>query len=295
MPFGWFRRRSREARIQPEMGGHRFFFLSGRRYVADAPYMLPKDDGETNRLDFQHYMLRYVLRGNYGVPLTEPRDILDVGCGTGRWPIEMARQFPQANVIGLDIVPPQVDNTPRPDNCVFVTGNVLEGLPFPDASFDFVHQRLLLGAIPAQRWPDVVAELLRVTRPGGWIELIEPAPAPGGGPALSALREWMREATARRGMDAYIGTQIGTFLESAGLRNVTFHELNIPMGQAGGRLGVMAETNYMSLFTSLRGLILAQNITTPDHFDQVMATARQEVSIGRYTSPYYLAFGQRPR
>jgi hypothetical protein len=49
---------------------HRLF---GRRYLADAPYMLPSDDAEINRLDFQHYLLRYALRGNYLAPIGRPR------------------------------------------------------------------------------------------------------------------------------------------------------------------------------------------------------------------------------
>lgn len=49
----------------------------------------------------------------------------------------------------------------------------LKGLPFPDQQFDYVHQRLLVAAIPAANWPEVIHELVRVTRPGGWVELLE--------------------------------------------------------------------------------------------------------------------------
>ena len=39
--------------------------LDDRRRLKEAPYVLPSDDKEINRLDFQHYMLRYTLRGNF--------------------------------------------------------------------------------------------------------------------------------------------------------------------------------------------------------------------------------------
>jgi len=39
--------------------------MDDRRRLRDAPYVLPSDDKEINRLDFQHYMLRYALRGNF--------------------------------------------------------------------------------------------------------------------------------------------------------------------------------------------------------------------------------------
>jgi SAM-dependent methyltransferase len=54
-----------------------------------------------------------------------------------------------------------------------VRANVLEGLPFPSGQFCYTHQGLLVAAIPARAWPTVVQELVHVTRPGGWIELLE--------------------------------------------------------------------------------------------------------------------------
>ena len=275
----------------------RFAFLGGRRYLADAPYMLPKDDAEMNRLDFQHFMLRYALHGNFAAPISSPRAILDVGCGTGRWPIEMAQQFPGARVIGLDLVSPATDSHGLPGthplNYEFRTGNILEGLDFPDGTFDFVHQRLLIGAIPAERWPGVVAELARVTRSGGWVELVEAAPVPGGGPALQALTSWMIAATASRGVDVYICDHIGRFLAQAGMQSVQFRELQLPVGVRGGRIGAMAETNYLALFASLRNFILARQLTSAEHFDSSLESARAELHHGHYTSPYFVAWGRK--
>src|SRR5258708_40359840 len=70
--------------------------IAGRRHVTGVPYALPKDLAEVNRLDFQHYIYRNVLRGNFLVPLADPTAILDVAAGTGIWGKEMAQQFPQA-------------------------------------------------------------------------------------------------------------------------------------------------------------------------------------------------------
>jgi ubiquinone/menaquinone biosynthesis C-methylase UbiE len=53
----------------------------------------------------------------------------------------------------------------RPRNYQFVLGNLLEGLPFPDNSFDYVHMRALVTAIPHNRWQGVIDDLARVTRP----------------------------------------------------------------------------------------------------------------------------------
>lgn len=295
----WFwQRNSRSSAVatlaQP---AERRFFLGGRRYVADAPYILPKDLGEIHRLDFQHYMLRSFLHANFLAPVSQPRDILDVGSGTGRWAIQVAQQFTQANVFSLDIEPPQANQNAildtQPDNCVFVQGDVLKGLPFPDASFDFVHQRLLMGAIPGPAWMSVVRELARVTRPGGWVELVEAAPVPSHTPALRQLHAWMQAATQMRGLDITIGSRIGDLLQEARLQRVVYRLLSIPIGRHGGRLGAMAETQYDALFQNFRPILVARGMTDEATFNDVMQTAHREIASNRFISPYFIAFGQR--
>lgn len=78
-------------------------------------YMLPADATEHSRLDLQHELLKKKRGGLFYAPQAvkralAPRDgsqpsILDVGSGSGSWVIEMARQFPHAEVVGLDLAP----------------------------------------------------------------------------------------------------------------------------------------------------------------------------------------------
>lgn len=115
--------------------------------------MLPNDLTESDRLDAQHYLVRFVFKGNYNVKLDSeaPLKILDVATGTGVWALEMAHEFPKAEVYGVDIsaiFPTEI----KPNNCHFQLCNILDGLPFPDNTFDFIYQRLLVYALsPAQR------------------------------------------------------------------------------------------------------------------------------------------------
>jgi ubiquinone/menaquinone biosynthesis C-methylase UbiE len=299
--MGWFsrwRKGKRQGTNAPRGG---FNFWGGRRYLDNVSYFLPKDDVEINRLDFQHYLLRYALRGNFAAPIVRPSSILDVGCGTGRWAMEMARAYPEANVIGIDLLPPPSEEhlrqlaatDPRPENYVYLQANALDGLPFPNDTFDFVHQRLLVAGIPVARWPDEVRDLLRVTRPGGWLELVEAIPA-SGGPAMNQLREWLVGVGLPRGVDIRTTHQISQYLQASGARNIEYRELNVQMGKGGGRVGMMMETNYFSLHAGIRGVALAQGLTTPEIFDATIQRAQQEIATGRYVWPYYLAYGQRP-
>lgn len=43
-----------------------------------------------------------------------------------------------------------------------------------DSSFDFVHSKLNFSKILADQWLNVMEEIVRVTKPGGFVELTEP-------------------------------------------------------------------------------------------------------------------------
>lgn len=47
----------------------------------------------------------------------------------------------------------------------------IAALPIPDSTFDLVHERLVLVSLA--QVPRAVAEMIRVTRPGGWVALQE--------------------------------------------------------------------------------------------------------------------------
>lgn len=290
-----FWRRKRAATTNPTPGGDAS--AGGvRRYVSGVPYVLPKDLDETNRLDFQHYMLRSFFKGNYLAPIGQPRDILDVGCGTGRWAVELAAEFPNANVIGVDIAPPPITESgpaPTADNYTFVQGNALGALPFADNSFDFVHQRYLILGIPAARWPRVVSELLRVTRPGGWVELIETEP-PSGAPAIDQLAAWGAQLVARRGIDMAVARQIGPLLAAAGAAQVTARTHIIPVGKPGGRIGSMMVIDYLTALEGVRGPLASAGIASEAAFDQAMARARVEFEQRVFPQSIYVAYARKP-
>ena len=272
--------------------------LMGRLFLRGVPYVLPKDMGEVNRLDFQHYMMRSALRGNYGAPIRSPESILDVGSGTGRWGAEMATLFPRARVVGVDVVAPQLDEKaagalPQPANYSFVAGNVLEGLGFPDASFAYVHQRYMIGAIPRDHWPGAVAELARVTEPGGWIELVEAGTSRGGGSALGTVDDWVASVLAGKGLDIHLAPHLRDFLTEAGARNVAVREVALPLGAYGGRIGALVESDYFAAIHAMRGPVVALGIADAEQYDQTVQAAHDEVQRGRCVFPVYVVYGQR--
>ena len=96
-----------------------------------------------------------------------PRHVLDLGTGTGVGARAIARRFPQAEVVGVDLAPAMVEEARRllePELAGRVSYETAdaEHLPFEAASFDLV---VLLNMIP------FFEELARVTAPGGVVVL----------------------------------------------------------------------------------------------------------------------------
>jgi SAM-dependent methyltransferase len=104
----------------------------------------------------------------------EPTQILDVGCGTGEFTSRIAKLFPAARAIGVDLVDPHLDLARRRcaeqgDRVSFQHADAY-ALPFASGTFDLVACRHVLQSIPDA--PRVLAELVRVLRPGGRLHVI---------------------------------------------------------------------------------------------------------------------------
>jgi SAM-dependent methyltransferase len=269
-------------------------FLDGRRYLATYPYLLPKDDAECNRLDFQHYCLRGLLKSDYAAPISrDVRRILDVGCGTGRWGCEMARQFPTAQVVGLDLEAPLLP-VELPRNYRFVRGDVLQGLPFSDGSFGYVHQRLLAAAIPAPGWAGALRELVRVTQVGGWIELVE-----GGerferaGAATRQCLHWWRELARQRQIDFALVENLKGMLATAGVQNIMVRVVQAPLGSWAGRGGESFATSLRAGWQGLRGPCIACLGVTQEEFDATLEAAARQWEEDQTEYILYVVYGQR--
>ena len=270
-------------------------WIGARRYFANLPYALPKDALEADRLNFQHYYFRRLFKGLYLAPLEKRRlsSMLDVGCGTGRWACEMAQDFPRARVVGLDVEPPRSGTLVMPANLAFTTGNVLERLSFADHSFDFVHQRLLVAAIPTAQWPVVVAELARVTCPGGWIELTEVGDAYLNiGPALAQFLQWSRVISGARGIDVARVAYLDELLLGAGLQQVEKRVLRVPVGAWGGRMGRALAQNMLAALAGMRGLYCQSVPLRPEQFDATLAVLSDEWNAYRTEFTVFCAYGQ---
>lgn len=103
-----------------------------------------------------------------------PIHILDLGCGSGEITRRLAERYPQASLLGIDILesnlaPARAANARFGERVRFVQGDAF-ALQQPDHAFDLVVCRHLSQAVP--EFPRVLAEIDRVLRPGGWLHLL---------------------------------------------------------------------------------------------------------------------------
>ena len=302
--------------------------------VATSPYPFPNAPEESKRLDLQDFILRRFLRSPVVAPigpqptpqaggtgtgswtnfvvgqiqqthsayrLVSPQRILDVGCGTGQWAIEMARQFPQTTVIGVDIVPlvpASADATVRPPNYHFQQGNILQGLPFGDSTFDYVHMRFLGCGIPGPRWQFVMNELTRLTAPGGWVESIESTVPSNGGPSLTRVQAALSRVLVARGVDLDCSRVADAYMRQATtpLSAVQSRMLEIPIGSQGQAIGQHMAWNLLMSITNMGYFYQQAGIFLSEEWDELLKEVDQELYGTTYhpVLPLYVAIGQRP-
>jgi malonyl-CoA O-methyltransferase len=94
--------------------------------------------------------------------------VLDAGCGKGRYAKRIREAFPGAQVTGLDLSPVLLSHVPSEIRAVHAS---LLDMPFEDGAFDFVYcVEALEHAVQIEQ---AVAELARVTAPGGKLVIID--------------------------------------------------------------------------------------------------------------------------
>ncbi len=106
-----------------------------------------------------------------------PRDILDLGCGTGRLIERAARRWPDARLVGIDPSPAMIAEARRKtanDSRMHFEVAEAAALPLPDACID-----LAVTTLSFHHWGDQPAglrEVARVLRPGGVFVLADITP-----------------------------------------------------------------------------------------------------------------------
>jgi ubiquinone/menaquinone biosynthesis C-methylase UbiE len=227
----------------------------------------------------------------YAVP--DAGRILDAGCGTGEIALRLAERHPGASVLGVDVLDVllavardrAVHLAPR---LAFENRSVFD-LGLPAASFDLTVCRHVLHAIPEPE--RALAELVRVTRPGGWLHVIAEDYGMVHFPLrrLDAQRFWFeapRRFAEATGTDLHVGRRIHGLMRALGLEAIALDYVVVDT------LRVPRET-FAAIWAAWRdgyaGAIGEHTSITREealaHFDDQIATLRDPDSYAAWMVP----------
>ncbi len=104
------------------------------------------------------------------LPSVTGLDILDLGCGSGRY-VLLATQLGTRRIVGLDNSLAMLERGQSGLALNEAIQSELDAIPYRAASFDGIICALAAGHLPEDRMRSVIRESARVLRPGGWLLL----------------------------------------------------------------------------------------------------------------------------
>jgi ubiquinone/menaquinone biosynthesis C-methylase UbiE len=267
----------------------------------NAAYSLGTSAGESERLKRQADELASESEALLDrVELRPGGSAIDLGCGP-RGIIEILhdRVSPGGRVIGLDSDPAHVAMASQLavgaglDDVEIVEADArCTGLPA--GSFDLVHARTLLATTPDPA--QVIAEMVRLVRPGGWVASLEPDaehniyyPYHQG---FDRLRELFVVAFTRNGADPLIGRRLARLYRHAGLEDVGLEARAGLYPPGHSRRTIAAD-----LLRSMRPQILALGAADEAELDSLDSTLREfldDPDVVAMPNLMFLAWGRKP-
>ncbi|KAK1753020.1 methyltransferase domain-containing protein [Echria macrotheca] len=286
-----------------------YVFENNRRYhrFREGHYLLPNDDIEQEREDMKHAMVVHVCDGwLHFAPLDNPQKILDIGTGTGIWAIDMADEYPSAEVIGIDLSPIQPGWVPP--NVRFLVDDAESDWGHGRGKFDYVHARHMCMAI--KDWPKLLQQAYDALKPGGWIELQElrfvVSCDDGTMPPNYGFSQWLRyliDGLSRFGVDLLGMEKNGQKLLDAGFVNVEEKVWKIPIGTWAKqqKMKTIGAYNRAVISDALAGVSMAPFTRglgwRAEEVEVFAAKVRNSLSNSRIHSYYtfHAVYGQKPK
>lgn len=217
--------------------------------------------------------------------------ILDIGTGTGLWPIQMGDSYPGAFITGNDLSP--IQPTWVPANVKFLIDDVeLDWLE--ENAHDYIHCRYMAGAI--QNWPRLIRQIHDSLKPGGWVEFQEFSTnitsedgalgAQHPDHAFLQLSAALNEACSKTKRKLDPTPYLKRWLTERHFNTVDVHTFKVPIGnwpkdQRNKEIGTMMRVNIADGVDGLTAVLLREVLGWPgDEVEMLNARVRAAVSGG---------------
>ncbi|KAG0259246.1 hypothetical protein BGZ95_004735 [Linnemannia exigua] len=261
----------------------------------DIPgFIIPVYPDELDHPDSPFYVDRITYELDLMAPIAKPfRKAIDINCASGDWAMDIAIKHPRTLVYALDSL---LDTTHLPlripENCKFRMRDARD----QEGEFDLVHQRLGAFRTPIQEWTPHFAEMRRLTRPGGWIQMAESdGMVVRAGLETTKVNRWVEQAALSSGLNPpqLMGALMPTVL-GAGLINVECYDYSIPLGEWGGMRGQVAMRSYLEMVESLKEEIIDMNRLEEGFFEETVELMKMECSDERAELIMRVICAQKP-
>jgi ubiquinone/menaquinone biosynthesis C-methylase UbiE len=273
-------------------------------YFIDA-----ENAAEMARLLMQDRLLTKTMGGLFPqqIDLAHVQRILDLACGPGGWALDVARAYPEKQVVGVDVSQLMVAyanaqaREQKLPNASFQTMDILKPLAFPDNSFDLVNARFLTGLMPTSAWSKLVQECMRILRPGGIIRVTEFEATISNSPSAEKLFALSTRAIQVTGQAFSPGNNIGTtamlgpLLRNAGYEQVQ-HQAYALDSSAGVEAHHSQFQNAMTFFKLLQPFLVKLGITTQEEVEILYQRAMEEMMSTTYCAIMFIlsVWGTKP-
>ncbi|RUP47854.1 S-adenosyl-L-methionine-dependent methyltransferase, partial [Jimgerdemannia flammicorona] len=218
--------------------------------------------------------------------------VLDIGCASDTWTMEMAKLYPHCELIGINIsstIPSDTDSR----NIVYTDSGICDGLPFEDESFDFVMMRTMTLALRRKEWPVIMKEIFRVTKQNGVVQLLE---AVGRyvttDPEAAEFTEKVLMALGAQGQDPLAGERLHRFLADSGFAVIQREKRSVPMGWNCKVDGIMLEDTLRVAMAAKPHLVSGFRGNGEKYENQIRDMLKRYQASNSYVN-FYAAIGRK--
>ncbi|KAI7872554.1 S-adenosyl-L-methionine-dependent methyltransferase [Spinellus fusiger] len=280
--------------LEPKFNLGQYEYIEGRNYLQagnPASQLMPCDDEEVERLELTHVLFKLLFGKSHFAPIEEQLrkgiQVLETGAGPGWWIHEKATEYPNSHFTGVEVM---LYPTNPPNNTHYRIVDITKGLPFPDNYFDYVVQRDSMYHYTREDWDTVLSEIIRVTKPNGYIELLENSGVLNDiGPNMSVwMMRWTVSLQTRK-INPRLGNQLSQLLMTTEkVKDLESSHRSLPIGWLG-KLGDTALECYERLFDSVKPRLCEDWSMSTAKYDKLAKAASKECrDFKSWTNVFYV-------